>query len=199
MQTSSRRHPCPCCGRTKDSDCRWTDDVILCHRGASHAPPTHLKRGDTHFIDGSPWAVVRLNGGFDGAAMVLRPRRGKQPRRRHLPRVSKKESLVEHLAIRRAIEAWLGEVDDALAVPSFEHSLPHELRRDFDVIEAAFQHGKALKRVLRRAQGRDPSVSATVRPLSQILRDARRDIAHQRSDMRDFRTNFLGEELEADE
>ena len=139
-----------------------------------------------------------MDGGFDGAAMVLRPHRGKQPRR-HLPRVSRKESLVEHLAIRREIEAWLGEVDAALTVPSFEHSLPHELRRDFDSIEGAYQHGKALKRVLRRAQGRDPSVAVSIRPLSQILRDARRDIAHQRSDMRDFRTNFLGEELEADE
>ena len=139
-----------------------------------------------------------MDGGFDGAAMVLRPHRGKQPRR-HLPRVSRKESLVEHLAIRREIEAWLGEVDAALAVPNFEHSRPDELQLDFAQIEAAYRHGKALKRVLRRAQGRDPSVAVSIRPLAQILSDARRDIGHQRADMRDFRTNFLGEELEADE
>jgi|GEM_PF-939042 len=28
---SSKKHACPVCGRTKDRDCRWTDDVVFCH------------------------------------------------------------------------------------------------------------------------------------------------------------------------
>ncbi|MBD2204997.1 hypothetical protein H6G33_22550 [Calothrix sp. FACHB-1219] len=28
---SSHRKPCPICERTKDQDCRWNDDVVLCH------------------------------------------------------------------------------------------------------------------------------------------------------------------------
>ncbi|PSB32260.1 VapE domain-containing protein [Chlorogloea sp. CCALA 695] len=28
---SGRNNACPICGRTKDSDCRWKDDLVLCH------------------------------------------------------------------------------------------------------------------------------------------------------------------------
>lgn len=28
---SNRHKPCPICGRTKDQDCRWNDQVVLCH------------------------------------------------------------------------------------------------------------------------------------------------------------------------
>ena len=33
---SSKKHACPICGRTKDRDCRWTDEVVFCH--------THIDR-----------------------------------------------------------------------------------------------------------------------------------------------------------
>ena len=77
MQTSSPARPCPCCGRTRDSDCRWNDTTILCHQGQSQGPPSHLKRGDTINIGGKQWAVIRFDGGFAGCAMVLKPHRGK--------------------------------------------------------------------------------------------------------------------------
>ena len=77
MQTSSPARPCPCCGRTRDSDCRWNDNTILCHQGQSHSPPSHLKRGDTIDVDGKQWAVIRFDGGFAGRAMVLKPDRGR--------------------------------------------------------------------------------------------------------------------------
>ena len=57
MQTSSPARPCPCCGRTRDSDCRWNDNTILCHQGQSHGPPSHLKRGDTINIGGKQWGT----------------------------------------------------------------------------------------------------------------------------------------------
>jgi hypothetical protein len=28
---SGRNRPCPVCGRTKDPDCRWNDEVVFCH------------------------------------------------------------------------------------------------------------------------------------------------------------------------
>jgi hypothetical protein len=28
---SSRRNPCPVCGRTKDGDCSWNENLVLCH------------------------------------------------------------------------------------------------------------------------------------------------------------------------
>ncbi|MEB3230197.1 MAG: hypothetical protein VKJ64_04250, partial [Leptolyngbyaceae bacterium] len=31
FQRSGSNHPCPICGRTKDSDCSWNDEVYFCH------------------------------------------------------------------------------------------------------------------------------------------------------------------------
>ena len=31
FQQSGKGHPCPICDRTKDTDCRWNDEVVLCH------------------------------------------------------------------------------------------------------------------------------------------------------------------------
>jgi hypothetical protein len=28
---SGRHNPCPICGRTKDQDCHWNLEVVLCH------------------------------------------------------------------------------------------------------------------------------------------------------------------------
>ncbi len=28
---SGRYNPCPICGRTKDQDCHWNDEVVFCH------------------------------------------------------------------------------------------------------------------------------------------------------------------------
>ena len=69
MHVSSRKSPCPVCGRTKDPDCRWKDDVILCHHGTTHQPPPDLQRGDVISIGGKPWALIRRDGGFDGAVV----------------------------------------------------------------------------------------------------------------------------------
>ncbi len=30
-QRSGQGHPCPVCGRTKDADCAWNDEIVLCH------------------------------------------------------------------------------------------------------------------------------------------------------------------------
>jgi len=53
---SSPKNPCPVCGRTKDSDCRW-DDEDLCHcRTYAKDPP---KVGDViRGNDGRQWACI---------------------------------------------------------------------------------------------------------------------------------------------
>jgi hypothetical protein len=35
-QHSGQGNPCPICGRTKDGDCRWNDEVVLCHTHVDH-------------------------------------------------------------------------------------------------------------------------------------------------------------------
>lgn len=58
-KASSRSLPCPICGRTKDSDCRISDDLILCAYGSTHHPPENLRRGDTcKAADGTTWAFT---------------------------------------------------------------------------------------------------------------------------------------------
>lgn len=56
---SSKRNPCPICGRTKDGDCRIGAEVILCHYGSSNHPPKHLKSGEVNTgADGQRWAFT---------------------------------------------------------------------------------------------------------------------------------------------
>lgn len=58
-KASSRRLPCPICGRTKDSDCRISDDLVLCAYGSTHRPPEGMRPGDTcKANDGAIWAFT---------------------------------------------------------------------------------------------------------------------------------------------
>lgn len=69
MQSSSKRTPCPVCTRVKDADCRFNDEVVLCHTG------TDLRPGNTITINGAQWAFIHHRGGFSGSAAVFRPHR----------------------------------------------------------------------------------------------------------------------------
>jgi hypothetical protein len=58
---SSKRHPCPICGRTKDGDCEVRHDgLVFCHRGSSsHPPEWAIKPGDYgQCHDGQTWAFL---------------------------------------------------------------------------------------------------------------------------------------------
>jgi putative DNA primase/helicase len=56
---SSKRNPCPICGRTKDGSCSVGDSLVFCHHGASHHPPQGLRTGDTLTGgDGETWAYT---------------------------------------------------------------------------------------------------------------------------------------------
>ena len=50
---------------------------IFCHCGSTNGPDQNLKVGDTINIDGAKWALVKTNGGFDGAAFVFKPHQEK--------------------------------------------------------------------------------------------------------------------------
>lgn len=58
---SSRRNPCPICGRSSDGDCRISGDgdAALCHYGDTFAPPAGLKPGEVVTgKDGNRWAYT---------------------------------------------------------------------------------------------------------------------------------------------
>jgi len=67
---SSRRNPCPVCGRTKDSDCRWDEKLLHCRTYAKE----HLRVGEViRGHDGQQWAYL---GDSDGGRWAMfRPHR----------------------------------------------------------------------------------------------------------------------------
>ena len=81
MQSSRRNNPCPICHRSKDSDCRFCDDLILCHQGSTHGPPANLRIGDVVIRQGREWALVKTNVGFDGGAALFKPHRPRPNRK----------------------------------------------------------------------------------------------------------------------
>lgn len=62
---SSRRNPCPVCGRTKDSDCRWNGELLHCRTLAK----THLRKGGiVRGHGGQRWAYL---GDSDGGRWAM--------------------------------------------------------------------------------------------------------------------------------
>ncbi|SBO44219.1 protein of unknown function [Cyanobium sp. NIES-981] len=75
LYTSSRKSPCPICGRIKDSDCRWSYDWISCHSGAA---ANHLQPGQTLMVDGLQWYLAAVEAGHSGCSHVYRPHTPRQ-------------------------------------------------------------------------------------------------------------------------
>lgn len=70
LEPSSKRNPCPICGRTADGDCRTMDGLAICHHGTTHHPPEGLRRGDViDGRDGQRWAFTSDTA--DGRAAVF--------------------------------------------------------------------------------------------------------------------------------
>lgn len=42
---SGRNNPCPVCNRTKDSDCRISPEIVLCHSNTGHTPGKYIQNG----------------------------------------------------------------------------------------------------------------------------------------------------------
>jgi hypothetical protein len=66
MKHSSRRNPCPICGRDKDDKCRWNDEFILCYAGNTFSPPGYLKVGDRVKVNQQTYALCSESSGFAG-------------------------------------------------------------------------------------------------------------------------------------
>ncbi len=81
---SSKRNPCPVCGRTKDPDCRWRPGVDAnCHH------PRDLKPGEVVTVAGKDWAFTGNTSDGRAAHFVLdKPRDGRQQQRPPLRLVS---------------------------------------------------------------------------------------------------------------
>lgn len=71
MKHSSRKDPCPVCGRDTDDKCRWNDFNIFCYCGDSFHPPTALRLGEFVQAFGQNWKLVKYDGGFSGGSYIF--------------------------------------------------------------------------------------------------------------------------------
>jgi len=190
MRSSGRNNPCPICGRTKDGDCRWTDDVIFCHCGSTQSPSQSLRIGDTIALNGAKWALIKTNGGFDGAAFVFKPHQEKSGgSRRRVPdsprELSTKQAKrsIASVSLERFFDAYRAawDVNDL-------HTLnAHRLNEAIKDIEGAARIGRDLSR----------SVDSIWRDLKDLYKGAFEaclsSINEQVKELAHFRTFYLGE------
>jgi len=192
MQKSGRNNPCPSCGRTKDADCRWSDDVIFCHQGSNHGPDQSLKVGDTILIDGAPWALVKTQGGYDGNAFVFKPHQNRdwsEP-----SGVNRREIL--DLRARRAvaafsIERFLTRFDEVWNSPDFHDQTPDQLRETFSLITAVRMDGIGLEKSLPKLWRQHPNLKSQ---FENRVNAAQQGITALHEDALHFRRHYLGED-----
>ena len=179
LRPSGPRNLCPVCGRNADGDCRFSENLILCHQGTRFGPPQHLRPGDVIDINGVRWALIRSDSGFDGAAHEFRPDRGdlrwKVPRRQR--RKQKRQA-------NRLLHEVIRDIDAALEVPEFMQSPPDELRASFDLIDTASSKAEALLSAMHGHTHREQFL---------LLKEAMRQLSYQKQDADHFRDHYLGE------
>lgn len=172
------------CGRNTDGDCRFDDELILCHVGTRFGPPQGLRVGDVLQIDGRSWALIRTQAGYDGGAHEFRPHSG--PPRPPLPRANKRR---QHANARALMADAMASVDAALAVPEFALSTPDELRAAWGLIESAAAKCHQLKGSIAGLVRLNPSL----RDQLGLLNEAIKQIDYQQRDAHHFKAHYLGE------
>lgn len=191
LQQSSRRTPCPVCGRDSDGDCRWNGEVIFCHQGTSFTPPEDLKVGDVIDVQGTPWALIRIGSGFAASACQFRPHRD-QGNPVDLAKVPPRKPVQLN---RELAEETFEAIKAALEVPAFMHSTPEELRESCRLIEHAWELSKSLTLHLQHCHRKESNPERKARLARQIdlVSQAKTEVRYQRRDAQHFSNHYLGE------
>jgi hypothetical protein len=71
MQHSSKRNPCPVCGRNTDDKCRWNSSTILCYCGSVFHPPQDISIGQFLQINENRWKLISYYSGFSNASYLF--------------------------------------------------------------------------------------------------------------------------------
>lgn len=186
MQRSSKKNPCPACGRVHDADCAWSDDVIFCHSGSD------LSIGQTIDVDGQPWALVKLNAGFSGNAAVFKPH--EENRRYPDKSGASPEQILTRQAKRSisalALERFFNAFDAAWNVKDFHSLSPNELKEGINAITKAHHNSIEMKATAQ-------TIWREHKDLSDLYRDRFEacvlNLKYQVNDLTHFRTHYLGE------
>lgn len=195
MQVSSRKTPCPCCGRVRTNHCRFDLDgsypIVLCHDGVSSGPPANLRVGQTLDFAGIKWALVGTGKGHSGNSHEFRPHREREPinhrppSAEHLQMQQAKRSLAVH-----AIERFFERFQQVWDIKDF-HSLPGpELQQAFALIYEVEQEGLTLARSIQSIWREHHDLRDRHRARFD---EYVRNLKHQRKDADHFRSHYLGE------
>ena len=143
MKSSGHNQPCPVCSRVKDTDCRFNDEVVLCHSG------TDLRPGEQITINGAQWAFIHHNGGFSGMAAVFKPHRELQKgvHKQHTP--SSAQELLSRQTKRSQWAFILDQFNDAYGqawnIPDLYSCSPEQLRSACVVVSDAEAKAAAIR------------------------------------------------------
>jgi len=183
---SARNNPCPACGRTKDADCSWTSEVILCHQGSKQTGISNLRLGDTITIKGREWALVGLNKGYSGRAAVLKPHSGKGGAHGISP---SQLSAIEDMKAKEALEHRMRDMKiiafEILEMPPYEQLLDYQIKAYRDKAEYAFEAAKAIEAQLARLAKHEHYCAM----LLEEHKPVRRDLYYQLKDLNRYCDN----------
>ncbi len=191
MLSSGRKTPCPSCGRTKDGDCRFNDEVILCHSGESGGPNPALRIGEVVNIEGRSWALVKTRAGHSGSSHVFKPHQPKRQKSQKTTRTGRQQEQQAKAEVASiAIERFFDEFDRAWNVMDFHSLSPKELKEGIDAIETAHQTGQQLSDLIQSIWRENHDLrSLYIDRFNACIRN----LGYQVDDLRHFRNHYLGE------
>ena len=187
MKTSGRNSPCPVCSRVKDADCRFNDEVVLCHSG------TDLRPGDTITINGAQWAFIHHRGGFSGSAAVFRPHR--ELERPSTP--TRTPNTAQELLSRQTKRSQWAHIlnqfhdayDEAWNIPDLYSCTPNQFQSAYAAVSDAQAKAAALRPHLRTIWRDHDDLSQ----LHRLRVEAQlKTLAYIAEDFRQFQQNELG-------
>ena len=188
MKSSGHNQPCPVCSRVKDADCRFNDDVVLCHTG------TDLRPGDTITISGAQWAFIHHNGGFSGSAAVFKPHREKEPSRgQRLQTPNTAQELLSRQTKRsqwaHILDQFHDAFDEAWNIPDLFTCSPNQFQSACAVVSDAQAKAAAIRPHLRTIwrDHHDLEQLHRLRVEAQL-----KSIAYIAEDLRQFQQNETG-------
>lgn len=186
--SSSKRNPCPVCGRDSDDKCRRSNEMLSCYWGERFAPPAGLKLGQVLDIEGRRWAVVNLSGGFAGNSLILRPHVDRHDFKPAQRQQRQREAAVLAPALREVFGKVRAYVHASLAVLELEQATADELCRAQQLLAATRRHLQELRAPLVLARREDPSLARMVSAVDHWLRL----VSFQAADLEAFNCLMLG-------
>jgi hypothetical protein len=194
MKASSKKSPCPVCGRYTDDKCRSNDESILCYSGDKFGPSANLRKGDSIQALGKTWILISYNAGFSATSylFVIDDGRYKKLSPQEKSQLNRKKVALA----RKAILAFRGIEDNffLLLAPRDLFSLAPD---EIDYVEAFgnklielcenLEDFLSLNRIHIKQLG---AIRGRLHQMRELLKGVQGDLGH-------FRRQFLGEPVQA--